>query len=63
MSAEFYAKVSMEIQQIEPKIKQVKDMINVARAAGEDVNALQAQLGTLETKVSSWRSALRAKGY
>ena len=63
MSSELYSEISNQLRDIEGKIKEAKDIITTARIAGEDVSALESQLREVEKRASSWKAALRAKGY
>lgn len=63
MSADVYGKIAEQLRDVEGKIKIARDYISTARIAGEDTNALEAQVRELEKRALGWKSALRAKGY
>lgn len=63
MADEVLDNVANQLRAIQPDIMRARELIAMARQAGEEVTELQSRLNQAEVKANKWRSQLVAAGY
>lgn len=53
---------AQDIKNVEPRIKQAEEFMNMLDEAGEDTTEHRKELRTLKTRASKWQQTLRARG-
>lgn len=62
MDSEILKNIAGDIEEVESKIEEARDLISALKEAGEETQKLESDLRTLIVRKNKWQNMLHARG-